>query len=45
MENAREFVLHLIRAIGIALGVPVDPILLMLMRGGEKSEGQHSRGS
>ena len=44
MENAREFLLEIIRAIAFVLGVPIDPIL-MLMRGGEKSEGQHSRRS
>ena len=44
MENAREFLVEILRAITFALGVPIDPILI-LMRGGEKSEGQHSRGS
>jgi len=46
MENAREFLVEILRAIGIVLGVPVlDPILLMLMPRVRKSEGQHSRGS
>ena len=46
MENGREFLLEILRAIAFALGVPVlDPILLMLMPRVRKSEGQHSRGS
>jgi len=44
MVKGREFLVEIVRAIGIALGVPIDPIL-MLMRGGEKSEGQDSGGS
>jgi len=37
MENAREFLVEILRAIAFALGVPVlDPILLMIMRRGQK---------
>ena len=36
MENAREFLVEIIRVIAFVLGVPLDPILLMIMRRGRK---------
>jgi len=49
MENAREFLVEIVRALAFAFGVPfLDTVLLMISHAhakGEKSEGQHHRGS
>jgi len=36
MENAREFLVEILRAIAFALGVPIDPILMLMRRGRKK---------